>query len=125
MEKKCKRYGLIALFFSLLLYACEGNPITIDDLYSTEADKLSVFVYYENFEQKEEMALENKIKEHLYPILRGEVIFTIQYDQTEEVLDMFKIVEYPTILVFDNERLLLQTTSLQEFKEFTNEYYTN
>ncbi|WOV88866.1 hypothetical protein QWT69_07115 [Sporosarcina oncorhynchi] len=125
MEKKCKRFGLAALFLSLLLYACEGNPMSLDDWYSTDAEELSVYVYYDSFEQTEETAIHNKITEHLSPVLRGNVAITVQHDQTEEAIDMFKIVEFPTILVFDNERLLLQTTDFQQFEDFTKDYYSN
>lgn len=120
MRIKC---WFIAFLFLLPLVGCESNNEFISNMFSKKEGQLEIYIIYSDHNQRDNSSLNDDVMNHLYEHVYNNVTITTMHSQTERIVEVFNIEEFPTILVFDHKNLLLQTTSLEKFKEFTSRYY--
>jgi hypothetical protein len=120
---------IVILFF--VLSGCSSEKEIITDLKPTKEDNYSMFVYF-NFPNGEfpvspsERGEVEKGFEYQYEIydtmneklaLEKLEIFGVRNSKVKDV-QVFKIKEFPTFIVFDKNGVVLQTTDMEEIKKF-------
>jgi len=92
-------------------------------MFSNKEEKLQIYFIFSDHNQQDNSSVYNEVKEHLYKHMDSSVSTVSMSSQTERIIKVYDIEEFPTFLVFDHESLLLQTTNPNELKEFITEYY--
>ena len=113
---------LISIILLLLLVGCESNEEYISSMYSKEEGSLEVYIVYSDEEQLDNSSLMKETLNYLPNHLEKDAQVTTMYHDTERFVKIFNIKEFPTMLLFDHESVLLQTTDPDEFKEFITQY---
>ena len=107
----------------LLLVGCESKENFKPSMLSKNDGELQVYIIFSDYDQQVNSSVKEELMEHFHEHLLGDASIVTMYTQTEKIITEFNIEEFPTILVFNHKDILLQTTDLDECKEFIVQYY--
>ena len=108
----------ILVFVSLLvLVGC----VPIEDydysLIALEEDTVEIYIIFERTIEKYDESIKIELFENIAKLHTKEQMPVTMMRETDKMKKKYKIIEFPTILIADNEQVLLQTTDINDAKE--------
>ncbi|MBB4824878.1 hypothetical protein HNO89_002104 [Sporosarcina luteola] len=122
--KAAKLLVLVSLVL-LLVGGCESSDEFTSSLFSKKEGKLQVYILFSDYDSQVNSSLKEEIVDHLDNYLTDNATVITLHDQTDRIINIFNVEEFPSILVLDHKDVLLQTTDPDEYKEFINQYYSD